>query len=91
MKVLLVSAMLSLGIALTPAAFAHNAEPYHEVPPTPAYTPQQQQPLGTGAQHVYDSGYGMEGSGSSNASIAQKPGRGALVSNEGRNPLFAHH
>ena len=91
MKVILISAMLSLGIALAPAAFAHNAEPYHETPPVPAYTPQQQPPQSSGTQHAYDSGYGMESNGSSNASIAQKPGRGALVSNEGRNDLFAHH
>jgi hypothetical protein len=89
MKLLWVSAVLSLGIALAPAAFAHNAEPYHEVPPTPAYTPQP--PQWSGAQHAYDSGYGMESNGSADASIAQKTGHGALGLHERPNDLFAHH
>jgi hypothetical protein len=56
-----------------------------------AQTPQPQQPQWTGTQRAADSGYGSESSGTSNASIAQKPGRGALLSNEGRNEIFAHH
>ena len=87
MKRMLATAIVSLGVVLSPAAFAHNAEP-------PSQATQMQQPtnpqLAT-PQRPDDTGYGMGSSGTSNASIAQTSRHAALMSHEGRNDLFAHH
>ncbi|MEM5313569.1 hypothetical protein [Paraburkholderia sp. JHI869] len=87
MKLLLATAIVSLGVALSPAAFAQNAEP-------PVHATQAQQPANpqsASTQRADDSGYGMESSGTSNASVAQTPRHGVFMSQEGRNDLFAHH
>ncbi|PVX85165.1 hypothetical protein [Paraburkholderia unamae] len=90
MKALLVSAILSLGVVLTPAAFAQST--------TPAQMPQHTS-QGSGTQRANDSsGYGMEGGGTSNASVSgssraftQASNHASNMHNEGRNGLFAHH
>ncbi|MCP3712777.1 hypothetical protein M3I54_38740 [Paraburkholderia sp. CNPSo 3274] len=87
MKLLLATAIVSLGAALSPAAFAHNAE-------APAQATQMQQPANpqhASTQRADNSGYGMESSGTSNGSLAQTSRHGAFMSHEGRNDLFAHH
>lgn len=87
MKFILATAIVSLGVVLSPAAFAQNAE-------TPSQATQIQQPANpqhTGTQRADDSGYGMESSGTSNVSSAQTSRHAALMSHEGRNDLFAHH
>lgn len=87
MKFILATAIVSLGVLLTPAAFAQNAEN-----PSQATQMQQQsnsQHLNT--QRPADTGYGMESSGTSNTSVAQTSRHAALMSHEGRNDLFAHH
>ncbi|WP_157025068.1 hypothetical protein [Paraburkholderia heleia] len=87
MKLLLATAVVSLGVALSPAAFAQNAA-------SPAQATQMPQPASSqpaGTQRADDSGYGMESSGTSNASVAQTSRHDALMSHEGRNSLFAHH
>ncbi|HTR10490.1 MAG TPA: hypothetical protein VMJ11_28280 [Paraburkholderia sp.] len=96
MKVLFVSAILSLGFALPPAAFAQNAaanstnSTNSQAAPT-SQMPQQGQTHWSGTQHADESGYGMESSGTSSASTAHMSRYGSLVSHEGRNDLFAHH
>jgi len=87
MKLLLATAIVSLGVALSPVAFAQNTEPA-------AQTRQMQQPVNpqhAGTQRADNSGYGMESSGTSNASVAQTARHGVFMSHEGRNDLFAHH
>lgn len=87
MKLLLATAIVSLGVVLSPVVFAQNTEPA-------AQTRQMQQPANpqhASTQRTDDSGYGMESSGTSNASGAQTSHHGSLMSHEGRNDLFAHH
>lgn len=87
MKRMLATAIVSLGVVLAPAAFAHNAEP-------PSQATQMQQPTNpqlASPQRPDDTGYGMGSSGTSNASVAQTSRHAALMSHEGRNDLFAHH
>ena len=91
MKLPFVTAILSLGFALTPAAFAQNAGPHDQAAPPVSQTPQQPPQQWSGTQRVYDSGYGTESGGTSSASVAQKTDHGAPLSNRGRNGLFEHH
>jgi hypothetical protein len=89
MKIRLIPAMLALGFALSPAAFAQDLTGTHtRTPPTAWQTTPAQK------SDVIDSGYGTESAGTSNgsnASRAQETRRGALTPDQGRNDLFAHH
>jgi hypothetical protein len=87
MKLLFASAIVSLGLALSPAVFAQNAAPSDQAP----QMQQQAKSRDSGTQHATDSGYGMGSAGTSNASFAHASSHGEIVSHEGRNGLFAHH
>ncbi|MEX3962191.1 hypothetical protein AB4Y42_08215 [Paraburkholderia sp. EG286B] len=89
MKPLLATAIVSLGVVLSPVVFAQNTEPAAQTRQMQMQQPANPQHAST--QRTDDSGYGMESSGTSNASVAQTSRHDALVSHEGRNDLFAHH
>ncbi|MEM5327046.1 hypothetical protein VSR34_10635 [Paraburkholderia sp. JHI2823] len=86
MKVLFASAIFSLGLALSPAVFAQNTAPNDQAPQMQQQATSQQY----GTQAGTDSGYGMESTGTSNASYG-RTSQGAIMSHQGRNDLFAHH
>lgn len=90
MKVLLVSAVLSLGLALPPVAFAQSTGASNPAAAT-AQTPQPGASQHAAAQRANDSGYGTESGGTSNVSIMPASNHGVRASHEGRNDLFAHH
>ncbi|SDC85535.1 hypothetical protein [Paraburkholderia lycopersici] len=87
MKRQFATAVLALGVVLSPAAFAQNAA----TPGQAAPMQQQAEPQSSGTPRTDSSGYGTESGGTSNSSIARASGHGVLVSHGGRNDLFAHH
>ncbi|MEX3981267.1 hypothetical protein AB4Y45_20065 [Paraburkholderia sp. EG287A] len=89
MKLLLATAIVSLGVVLSPVVFAQNTEPAAQTRQMQMQQPVNPQHAST--QRTDDSGYGMESSGTSNASVAQTSRHDVLMSHEGRNDLFAHH
>ncbi|HKR39540.1 MAG TPA: hypothetical protein VJU59_07640 [Paraburkholderia sp.] len=89
MKLILATAIVSLAVALPAAAFAQDTEPAAQTRQMQMQQPANPQHAST--QRTDDSGYGMESSGTSNASVAQMSRHDALMSHEGRNDLFAHH
>ncbi|MEM5400203.1 hypothetical protein [Paraburkholderia unamae] len=89
MKLILATAIVSLGVVLSPAAFAQDTEPAAQTRQMQMQQPAHPQHAST--QRTDDSGYGMESLGTSNASVAQTSRHDALMSHEGRNDLFAHH
>ncbi|MEX3928925.1 hypothetical protein AB4Y36_33505 [Paraburkholderia sp. BR10936] len=95
MKLILATAIVSLAVALPAAAFAQDTEPAAQTRQMQMQMQMQMQqpanPQRASTQRTDDSGYGMESSGTSNASVAQVSRHDALMSHEGRNDLFAHH
>ncbi|MCP3723376.1 hypothetical protein M3I53_09545 [Paraburkholderia sp. CNPSo 3272] len=93
MKLLLATAIASLGVVLSPVVFAQDTEPAAQMRQMQQAQQMQQpaNPQHVGTQRADDSGYGMESSGTSNASVAQTSRHDALMSHERRNDLFAHH
>ncbi|MEX3844234.1 hypothetical protein [Paraburkholderia sp. BR10882] len=91
MKLILATAIVSLAVALPAAAFAQDTEPAAQTRQMQTQMQQPANPQRASTQRTDDSGYGMESSGTSNASVAQMSRHDALMSHEGRNDLFAHH
>ncbi|WP_321962861.1 hypothetical protein [Paraburkholderia sp. J7] len=87
MKLAIASAILSLGVVLSPVAFAQGGD----YPIQRTQIQQQTAPQHANTQRTDDSGYGTESSGTSNASLAQTSRHAALMSHEDRNDLFTHH
>jgi len=86
MKVLFASSILSLGLAFSSAVFAQNAAPNDQAPQMQQQARSQQ----SGTQGATDPGYGMESTGTSNASYGHTR-QGSIMSHQGRNDLFSHH
>ncbi|QGZ59397.1 hypothetical protein [Paraburkholderia acidiphila] len=87
MKLVLATAIVSLGVVLSPVAFAQGGD----YPIQRTQIQQQTDPQHANTQRPDDSGYGMGNSGTSNASMAQTSRHAALMSHEDRSDLFAHH